>query len=61
MAKSREGKEMIAVEMDTELHKALLELSADYGISVSGVVRMIAIDYLKRYKGYKPARKEKSK
>ena len=54
MAKSRCGKQMIALEVDESLFNAIKELSLDYGIGISGVIRMVMIDYLKRYANYNP-------
>lgn len=59
MAKSREGKRMIALEVDEELYNSLIELTRDYGVGLSGVVRMVLIDYLKRYTGYLPRKEQK--
>ena len=60
MAKSREGKRMIALEVDDSLYEAIFNLSLDHGVGVSGVIRMVMIDYLKRYKNYKPKKEERS-
>ena len=49
-----EGKRIIGFQVDEELNNALVDLAAEYGLNVSGVVRMVALDYLKRYKGFKP-------
>lgn len=54
MAKSRDGKKMIALEVDDSLYSAIFDLSLDHGVSVSGVIRMVMLDYLKRYKNYNP-------
>jgi len=60
MAKSsREGKKMIALEMDENLYNAVKELAFEQGQSTSSAVRMVLIDYLRRYKGYKPIRTRK--
>lgn len=59
MAKSREGKRMIALEVDEALYDAIYELSSEQGIGVSGAIRMVLIDYLKRYRGYKPNKTRK--
>ena len=60
MAKSsREGKKMIALEMDENLYNAVKELAFEQGQSTSSAVRMVLIDYLRRYKGYKPTRTRK--
>ena len=55
MAKSREGKRM----MDDSLYQAIYELAFEQGQSMSAAVRMVMIDYLRRYKGYKPLCKRK--
>ena len=60
MAKSREGKKMIALEVDENLYDAIFELALDHGVGVSGVIRMVMIDYLKRYKNYNPNKQERS-
>ena len=59
MAKSREGKRMIALEVDEGLYDSLVELTRDYGVGLSGVIRMVLIDYLKRYTGYLPGKEQK--
>ena len=60
MAKSsREGKRMIALEVDESLHNAILDLAFEQGQSVSSAIRMVLIDYLRRYKGYKPIKTRK--
>ena len=59
MAKSREGKRMIALEVDEALYDSLVELTRDYGVGLSGVIRMVLIDYLKRYTGYLPGKEKK--
>lgn len=59
MAKSREGKKMIALEVDEELFKALRDLSLEQGLGLSGSIRMVLIDYLRRYHGYKPSKQRK--
>lgn len=56
MAKSREGKRMMTIEMDTGLYDAINEMSFEQGLSISSAVRMVLIDYLKRYRGYKPTK-----
>lgn len=58
MAKSREGKKMMAIEMDESLYTAIAELSMEQGQSMSSAVRMVMIDYLRRYKGYKPSKRK---
>ena len=61
MAKCRDGKRMIALEVDENLYKAITELALDHGVGVSGVIRMVMLDYLKRYKNYKtPKHTERS-
>ena len=59
MAKSREGKRMVALEVDTSLYEAIYGLALDHGVGVSGVIRMVLIDYLKRYRGYDPSKDER--
>ena len=58
MAKSREGKRMMAIEMDEDLYDAISELSFEQGQTMSSAVRMVLIDYLRRYKGYKPGKRK---
>lgn len=60
MAKSREGKRMIALEVDEELYDAIQDLARDHGVGVSGVIRMVMLDYLKRYKNFKAKHSERS-
>lgn len=52
-------KKIIGIQVDKSLEAALLDVASEYGSNLSGVVRMILIDYLRRYKGYKPAKKGK--
>lgn len=60
MAKSsREGKKMIALEMDESLYDAVKELAFEQGQTTSSAIRMVLIDYLRRYKGYKPIKTRK--
>ena len=60
MAKSsREGKKMIALEMDESLYNAIKELAFEQGQTTSSAIRMVLIDYLRRYKGYKPIKTRK--
>ena len=60
MAKSREGKKMIALEVDESLYDAIYNLALDHGLGVSGVIRMVMLDYLKRYTNYNPKNEERS-
>ena len=60
MAKSsREGKKMIALEMDESLYDAVKNLAFEQGQNTSSAIRMVLIDYLRRYKGYKPIKTRK--
>lgn len=52
-------KKIIGVQVDDDLNEALINLSAELGVSLSGAIRMVLIDYLRRYKGYK--KKEENK
>lgn len=45
-------KKIIGVQVNDDLYQALLEVAAENGTSVSGAIRMIALDYLKRYKNF---------
>ena len=51
---------MIALEVDEELYGAIQELARDHGVGVSGVIRMVMLDYLKRYKNFKAKHSERS-
>lgn len=46
-------KKIIGLQIEDDLNEALMNLSAELGVSLSGVVRMVLLDYLRRYKGYK--------
>ncbi len=46
-------KKIIGFQIDDQLYEALLDLAAENGTSISSVIRMITLDYLKRYKGFK--------
>ena len=46
-------KKIVGFQLDDQLYEALLDLAAENGTSVSSVIRMITLDYLKRYKGFK--------
>lgn len=52
-------KKIIGFQIETDIEDALLDMASEYGSNLSGVVRMILLDYLKRYKGFKPTRKER--
>lgn len=43
------SKKMIALEMPNKMYEELKDLCATYSLSISGVVRLIISDYLKRY------------
>lgn len=49
---------MMAIEMDEDLYDAISELSFEQGQTMSSAVRMVLIDYLRRYKGYKPGKRK---
>lgn len=51
--KTNKNKKIVGVQISDELHEALIDLAAEYGTSISGVIRLVTLDYLKRYKGYK--------
>lgn len=46
-------KKIIGVQLNSELYQALQDLAAEYGGNISTTIRMILLDYLKRYKGFK--------
>jgi len=47
-----EPKKTVGVILSESIYDTLQEMSADYGASVSTVIRMIVVDYIKRYKNY---------
>lgn len=47
-----EEKKIVGVPLSKSLYEALVDLSADYGASIATVIRMIIVDYMKRYKNY---------
>lgn len=50
METQKEQKKMVALEMPESTYKELKALEAEYGgIGISGIIRMIIVDYLKRY------------
>lgn len=51
--KQKQKKKIIGVQVSDDLYAALVDLSAEYGTSISSVIRLVTLDYLKRYKGYK--------
>lgn len=51
--KQKQKKKIIGVQVSDDLYTALVDLSAEYGTSISSVIRLVTLDYLKRYKGYK--------
>ena len=54
-------KKIIGFQIEDDLNNALEELSLEYGVSISGVIRMIILDYLRRYKDFNlKDRKEKN-
>lgn len=59
MEKGNNEKKIIGIQIDKEVESELLDLASEYGSNLSGVVRMILLDYLKRYKGFRPTRKER--
>jgi len=46
------SKKTVGVPLSEPLYQALEELCGDYGASIATVIRMIVVDYLKRYKKY---------
>lgn len=52
-----EAKKIVGVQLPEDLYKATLDLAAENGTTISSAIRMVLIDYLKRYKGYKPTKK----
>ncbi len=57
--KNEKRKKIIGLQVEEELNQALVNLAAELGVSVSGAIRMVLIDYLRRYKGF--TRKEDNK
>jgi len=49
---NKEVKKTVGVPLSESLYEALEELCADYGASIATVIRMIIVDYMKRYKNY---------
>ena len=47
-----EPKKTVGVILSESIYDTLQEMSSDYGASVSTVIRMIVVDYIKRYKNY---------
>lgn len=47
--KEDKKKKMIALELPNSMYEDLRDLCAIYSLSVSGVVRLIISDYLRRY------------
>ena len=58
-SKNANSKKIIGVQVDVEMENEILDLAAEFGTNISSVIRMILLDYLKRYKNYKPTRKER--
>lgn len=48
----QEPKKTVGVILSESIYDTLQEMSSDYGASVSTVIRMIVVDYIKRYKNY---------
>lgn len=42
----------IGVQFDEHTVEALINEAAEYGTTISGVIRMIILDYLKRYRKF---------
>lgn len=45
-------KKSLSVQVNDRIYQQLSDLSAEYGASIATVIRMIIVDYLKRYKNY---------
>lgn len=45
-------KKTVGVPLSESLYEALLDVCADYGANIATVIRMIIVDYMKRYKNY---------
>ena len=47
-----DSKKIVGVQLNSDLYEALQDLAAEYGGNISTTIRMIILDYLKRYKGF---------
>ena len=45
-------KTSLSVQVNDELYNALKNLCSEYGVTIATLIRMILVDYMKRYKNY---------
>lgn len=48
----KETKKSLSVQVNEQMYQQLLDLAAEYGANIATVIRMIVVDYLKRYKKF---------
>lgn len=57
------AKKTVGVPLSESLYEALQDLCSEYGANTATVIRMIIVDYMRRYKNYSiiSERKEENK